>query len=227
MILHIITETRENYEKGGGHPVKLRLEKISGQPCLVQYYADVTPSKVKRWGIRAVVFGGYGTALNKHKLETFQGIYELAREGEIPMIGFCGGHQLIAELWAEHNDRKLTRMASYPIRKLRKHEPDYNPSYHPGQFKEWGFHPIRVVRKDPLFRGLPNPFMACEQHMREVKKLPRDFVLLASTKEVRVQAYRHKSRLIYGTQFHCENYTDHYPAGKKAIQNFFKIAGII
>ena len=227
MITYIVTEKRENYEKSGGHAVKLKLEKISGLPCLVQYYADVRPEKVKALGIKAVVFSGYSTGLNEHKLDSFKGIYELAREGQMPMIGFCGGHQLVAELWAAHNDKKLTRMGSYPIRKLRKCEPDHNPAYHPGQFKEWGFYPIRIVRPDPLLDGLPNPFMACEYHMREVKKLPRDFVLLASTKEVRVQAYRHKTRPIYGTQFHCENYTDYYPLGKKVIENFFKIAGII
>lgn len=227
MITYIVTEKRENYERNGGHAVKLKLEKISGLPCLVQYYADVTLKMVKALGIKAVVFSGYTTALEEHKLETFQGIYELARESDIPMLGICGGHQLLAELWAPHNDKRLTRMSSYPIRKLRKWEPDHNAAYHPGQFKEWGFYPIRIVRKDPLFDGVPNPFMACEYHMREVKELPRDFVLLASTKDVRIQAYRHKSRIIYGTQFHCENYTDYYPHGKKVLENFFKIAGIL
>ena len=227
MITFIVTETRENYERGGGHAVKIKLEKISGLPCLVQYYAGVTLKKIKALGIKAVVFSGYSTALDEHKLETFQGIYELAREGDLPMIGFCGGHQLIAELWAEHNDQKLTRMSSYPMRKLRKAEPDHNQNYHPGQFKEWGFYPIRIVRRDPLFDGLPNPFMACEYHMREVKKLPRDFVLLAGTRSCRIQAYRHRSRPVYGAQFHAENYTDHYPDGRKVVENFFKIAGII
>jgi GMP synthase-like glutamine amidotransferase len=227
MITYIVTEKRDNYEKGGGHAVKIKLEKISKLPCLVQFYEEVTLKKIKALRIKAVVFGGYSTSLDEHKLESFKGIYELARKGDMPMIGLCGGHQLVAELWAEHNDKELTRMGSYPIRKLRKAEPDHNAAYHPGNFKEWGFYPIKIVRKDPLFDGLPNPFMACEFHMREVKKLPKDFVLLASTKDVRIQAYRHKSRPIYATQFHCENYTDYYPAGKRVLENFFKIAGII
>ena len=227
MITFIVTETRENYERGGGHAVKIKLEKISKLPCLVQYYADVTLKKIKALGIKAVVFSGYSTPLDDHKLETFQGIHELAREGDMPMIGLCGGHQLIAELWAPHNDRKLTRMGSYPIRKLRKREADHNPSYHPGDFKEWGFYPITILRRDPLFAGLKSGFMCCEYHRCEVKGLPRDFLLLATTPDVRVQAFRHKTRLLYGTQFHPENWTDYYPAGKTIIENFFKIAGLI
>jgi len=226
MITFIVTETRDNYERSGGHAVMLKLEKISKLPCLVQYYADVTLKKIKALGIQAVVFSGYSTALDDHKLDTFQGIYDLAREGDRPMIGFCGGHQLLAELWAPHNDRKLTRMSSYTIRKLRKGEPDHNPAYHPGDFKEWGFYPITILRRDPLFDGLKSGFMCCEYHKREVKVLPKDFLLLASTPDVRVQAYRHKTRILYGTQFHCENWTDYYPAGKRIIENFFRLSGL-
>lgn len=227
MITFIVTEKRANYEASGAHKVKRRLETLSGLPCLVQFYEDVRLEKVKRLGIRAVVFSGFGTPLQEHALASFQGIYDLVREGDMPMIGFCGGHQLIAELWAAHNDKKLAKMASYPIRKLRKGEPDPTADYHPGSFKEWGFYPIRVVRKDPLFDGLGRQFMASEFHQCEVKKLPKDFVLLASTKGTKIQAFRHRTRLIYGTQFHPENYNDYYPAGKQVIQNFFKMAGIL
>ncbi|MBI3947250.1 MAG: gamma-glutamyl-gamma-aminobutyrate hydrolase family protein [Armatimonadetes bacterium] len=228
MLLYVITEPRARYGQSGApiHTVKLRLEELSGLPCLVQLYTDVTLAKVGALGVRGVLFGGYATPLWEHPLESFRGIYELAREGDVPILGLCGGHQLVAELWAAHNDGGLTKMSSYPIRKLRADEPDPAAAYHPGEFKEWGFHPIRIVRPDPLFDGLTDGFMASEAHRNEVKQLPEDFLLLASTPEVRVQAYRHRSRIIYGTQFHAENYTEHYPAGRRIIQNFFRIAGI-
>lgn len=227
MILFIVTETRANYEKNNEHVSKLKLEKVCGLPCLVRFYEEITLEKVKRLGVQAVVFSGYTTPIQEHRLESFQGVYELAREGDLPMIGLCGGHQLLCELWAEHNDRGLTRMEGYPIRKLREGEHDPNANYHPGWFKEVGFYPIRIVRPDPLFDGLEDGFMAAESHQKEVKALPRDFVLLASTEEVRVQAFRHRSRTIYGTQFHPENYTDYYPAGRRVLENFFRIAGIL
>ncbi|HHX40527.1 MAG TPA: hypothetical protein GX715_11230, partial [Armatimonadetes bacterium] len=68
MITYIITETREKYEQNGGHAQKLKLEKISKLPCLVQFYEDVTLEKVKRLGIRAVIFSGYSTPLQDHLL---------------------------------------------------------------------------------------------------------------------------------------------------------------
>ncbi|MCX7887951.1 MAG: hypothetical protein N3B01_11955, partial [Verrucomicrobiae bacterium] len=40
------------------------------------------------------------------------------------------------------------------MRKLRPGEKDPRPSYHPGQFKEWGFYPVRIIKPDPLFDGL-------------------------------------------------------------------------
>ena len=227
MIAYIVTEKRSNYERGPSHAVKLKLEAISGLPCLVQFYEDVRLEKLVALGVRAVVFSGYGTALDEHTLESFAGVYDVVRKGDIPIIGFCGGHQLIAELWAAHNDAALTRMSSYPIRKLREYEVDAYPAYNPGQFKEWGFHPIHIVRQDPLFEGVPNPFMAEEKHMREVKELPAEFDLLASTDAVKVQAYRHRTKLIYGTQFHCENWIEHYPDGRRLIENFFRIVGIL
>jgi GMP synthase (glutamine-hydrolysing) len=227
MITYIVTEKLSNYESNGGHRVKRKLEKLSGLPCLVQFYGDVRLEKIKQLGIKAVIFSGYGTPMEERALESYKGVYELVREGDLPMIGFCGGHQLIAELYAPHNDKEITQMRNYPIRKLRKGEPDPNPGYHPGFSKEWGVYPISIVRDDKLFEGLDNQFMAFEYHRCEIKELPEDFILLASTKEVEVQAYRHKAKPIYGTQFHPENYTDYYPAGKKLIQNFFKIAEIL
>lgn len=227
VIVYIVTETRQNYETGSRHPTKVRLEQISGQPCLVLYYQEVRLDRLLAMGCRAVVFGGYSTALDDHPLDSFAGVHELVRDGELPTIGLCGGHQVIAELYAAHNDAGLTRMSGYPMRRLRPDEPDLNADYNPGWFKEWGFYPIRIVRDDPLFDGLPNPFMANEKHMREVKALPADFELLASTDEVRVQAYRHRQKMLYGTQFHCENWTDHYPAGRRILVNFFRLAGVV
>lgn len=226
MIVYIVTETRRNYETGSRHPTKVKLEQLSGQPCFILFYEEVRLRKLLAMGCQAVVFGGYGTPLDDHPLESFAGLYELVREGELPTIGLCGGHQVIAELYAAHNDQGLTRMSGYPIRRLRENEPDANADYNPGWFKEWGFYPIQIVQDDPLFEGVPSPFMANEKHMREIKALPAEFELLASTDEVRVQAYRHRSKLLYGTQFHCENWTEYYPAGKTILENFFRVAGV-
>ncbi|MGQ9513867.1 MAG: glutamine amidotransferase-related protein [Thermoproteota archaeon] len=61
-----------------------------------------------------------------------------------------------------------------------------------------------MVKEGEIFEGLPNPFTVREAHYCEVKKLPEDFLLLASMKDCHIQAMKHRSRTIYSTQFHPE-----------------------
>jgi len=131
--------------------------------------------------------------------------------------------------------------------RLERGEPDPNPKYAPGRLKEWGFCKVKVVKRDPLFEGLGDEPRSCpapgtmghsnqsqdrgeldmlEQHVSECADLPAEFELLASTDVCRVQAIKHKSKLLYATQFHPEAYEEGHMDGKKLLQNFFKIAGV-
>jgi GMP synthase (glutamine-hydrolysing) len=103
-------------------------------------------------------------------------------------------------------------------------EPDHNPGYHPGLYKEWGMYPVRIVADDPLFAGLGPVIRVPEYHMDEVKVLAPELVLLASSARCRVQAYRHRDKPLYGTQFHPEKTEEAYPDGKRVLENFFGIA---
>jgi GMP synthase (glutamine-hydrolysing) len=91
---------------------------------------------------------------------------------------------------------------------------------------EQGFYPVRIVKDDPLFEGVPDPFVVRQSHYCEVKTLPEAFELLASSEECRIQAMKHKTRLIYSTQFHPEGYVENYPDGRTILCNFFGMAGI-
>ena len=51
-------------------------------------------------------------------------------------------------------------------------------------------------------------------------------LLLASTPECKVQAFKHPQRLVYGTQFHPEVNNDDHPHGRVIIGNFFRLAGL-
>jgi anthranilate/para-aminobenzoate synthase component II len=42
-----------------------------------------------------------------------------------------------------------------------------------------------------------------------------------------VQAVKHKTRPVYGTQFHPEIWDDAHPDGKRLLQDFFRIAGVL
>ena len=58
--------------------------------------------------------------------------------------------------------------------------------------------------RDPLFGGLPPTFYGQAGHQDHVIELPPNAVLLASTNQVRNQAFRLRDKQIYCTQFHPE-----------------------
>ena len=58
----------------------------------------------------------------------------------------------------------------------------------------------------------------------EVKELGPDLRLLAISRDCRVQAFVHRSRPVYGTQFHPETPLKAYPDGFRVLRNFFRLA---
>ena len=59
-------------------------------------------------------------------------------------------------------------------------------------------------QRDKIFKKLPNKFLAQMGHEDVVIKLPRESVLLASSKKVKNEAFRFIKKPIYCTQFHPE-----------------------
>jgi len=105
---------------------------------------------------------------------------------------------------------------------------------------------VRVLKADPLFDGLGEKPAFLAAHYWEVKEVPPGFELLASSDACLIQAIKQVGRLVYGTQFHPEAYTEGqahrrswlvnlvYPEGyteeqtdgRKLLINFFREAGI-
>ena len=72
-----------------------------------------------------------------------------------------------------------------------------------------------------LFRGLPTEFQAWSSHFDEVKALPKDFVALAHSEQCKYEAMKHKSKKLFGLQFHPEVW--HTENGERILENFLKI----
>jgi len=202
---------------------QLRFEELSGEPCLLVRYKSFNPRLMDELRPSAVVMSGFGRSFETYDRKHLVGVNDAVKGAKVPILGICGSHQLNAMLHAS-NIRKVTQFEDLPMRKLRPGEPDLYPHYHPGYFKETGFHHIAIVQDDPLFRGFGKTFMCLEAHYCEVKTLPKGFVVLASTEECRVQAYRHTDRPLYGVQFHPEGYTEAYPDGRRLLENLFRLA---
>lgn len=227
MILIASMAEPEGYASNGGWSHKIRFEELTGHPALIMHYSKINPEFVTRYGFRAMFITGFGYGWEKVPPPATYGINDVLHElTDLPVLGACGGHQLIG--WLFNRDvRKLKAFKDEPLRKLRPGEPDMFPDYHPGYYGETGMQPMEIVTPDPIFRGLKSGFLVRESHYCEVKKLPPGFVHLARNANCELQAFRHATRPLYGAQFHAETWTDHYRDGKTFMRNFFRIAGLV
>ncbi|MGD9519081.1 MAG: gamma-glutamyl-gamma-aminobutyrate hydrolase family protein [Armatimonadota bacterium] len=203
-----------------------RAERMTGHPVLIAHYSMVTPDWLERYPLRAVFIEGFGYGWQDFDVHSAVGLWDFLHVVEVPLLAACGGHQLLGYAFTR-DFRRIKGLSNNFIRRLRPGEPDLAPTYYPGQFAEFGVFPVQIVKRDPLFRGLPKTILVPEAHACEVAALPPDFELLATNENCRIQAMRHKIKPIYGTQFHAENWSDHYSHGERIIRNFFSLAGLI
>jgi len=92
----------------------------------------------------------------------------------------------------------------------------------PAHAREFGRAPITQVANSPeahsLFDGIQKTFNAWMSHGDQVETLASDFEVIASTATCPNAAVRHKSRAIYGLQFHPE--VTHTQFGSHLLANF-------
>ena len=117
------------------------------------------------------------------------------KELDIPILGICLGHQLIAKVF----DGEVGK----------------------GKVGEYAQVKVRIVEYNELFEGFPKEINVWASHMDEVKKMPADFKLLAESDVCKIEAMRHKAKPIYGVQWHPEVY--HSEKGIELYKNFINI----
>jgi GMP synthase (glutamine-hydrolysing) len=116
----------------------------------------------------------------------------------VPVLGVCYGMQLLAQL---HGGRVV-----------------------PGRAREYGRAEIEVCATDSLFSGFApgTRTTVWMSHGDHVEVPPADWTVLASSANAPVAAFAHRSRPVFGVQFHPE--VVHTPRGTELIHNFlFKI----
>lgn len=131
-----------------------------------------------------IVMGGPMDVFDEAKLPWLvpekAAIREAVRERGMPYLGFCLGHQLLADALGG----RCERMARAEV----------------------GILEVEVTaagRGDPLFRGLPRRFQALQWHGVAVTQLPEGGVALASSPMCAIQAQRIGPRA-WGVQYHVE-----------------------
>ena len=218
-------DTDDYYKEGPSRgQVKARLEQASGQRCLLVPYQEFNMSVVEEFKPSAIAMSGFA---EPGKAEGFIGVAEVLKTSEIPIICFCGSHQLI-DGCLTYNFGKSSQWKPEPMRKIGISEdyprvPKTPPYDHSAYFVAAGFFPINRVKDDPIFKGLPHTMLMKCAHYCEIKKLPADFELLASSGHCKIEMIKHKSRILYGTQFHPEAYAEPFLHGKKLLENFAEV----
>ena len=215
MIFFVNTETRKKYEAVFHGKVKMTLENLSGDICLMVHYADLSQTLIDRHKPWAIVYSGRGSAYDADPVLDTTAFQDIILNTHVPQLGICGGHQIIASYY----DSTIGA-----IRKLRDSDPDNNPDYNPGYFKEKGMYSIDIISDDPLFEGMGQHIRVTQSHYWEIKELAPRLKIIASNIDVRAQAYTDPDRCLYGVQFHPERYTEEYPDGRTLLRNFFTIA---
>jgi len=227
MYIYVIVQEKDKYYSdnlvANCARVKMRIEQASGERCLVVPFEEMDMKAVKELNPRAVAVSGFGQNFQKFNIESFFGLDEIFHEIEIPLIGFCGGHQLMG-FSLNNNLRQTERLYDEPMKKYTA--PEGGPYYaFEGSlfFQASGFFPIKKIQDDPLFDDLPEAMLMCCSHYCEVKKLPEGFEILATSEHCRIEAMKHVSRPLYGTQFHPEAYAEPFFDGRALLKNFAKI----
>lgn len=118
------------------------------------------------------------------------------RHAQVPVLGVCLGHQGIAIGFGGE---------------VVQGEPVHG-------------YPCRVRHNnDPLFEGVPQAFSAIRYHSLHVKEpLPETLEAIAWSGDGTLMALRHRTRPIWGVQFHPESILTEY--GPQLIRNFCAVS---
>jgi len=163
-------------------------------------YSEIKPynyplTKIKEIVPQGIILSGGPSSVYDNNAPLVEKIiYEL----NIPILGICYGLQLTSFLFGgkvAHSD-----------------------------FREYGFALLNHSETDPLFEKIKNPLKVWMSHGDRLENLPPDFSILGHTSSAPYGIIKHKSKKIYGLQFHPE--VAHTEQGAQIIKNFVhNIAG--
>jgi len=150
---------------------------------------DVTIDEIKALNPKGLIFtGGPSSVYEPNAPRCRKEVFELG----VPILGICYGMQLSCQ------------MLGADVR--------------PHASREYGRTSLKISDADGLLRGMPEETTAWMSHGDQVQQLPTDFIPLAATPSCPFAAVRHKTRPVYGVQFHPE--VTHTPHGNAIFMNF-------
>jgi anthranilate synthase component 2 len=118
----------------------------------------------------------------------------------LPMLGVCLGHQAMGQAFGGEVVRAQANMH--------------------GKISD------ETHRGGGVFKGLPSPFKATRYHSLAVKRdtFPAAMTIDAETADGEVMGMSHKTRPVFGVQFHPESIASEH--GHAIVANFLSVAGL-
>ena len=150
------------------------------------YTPDTGISNLK--DVKGIILSGGPQSVFDQKIKYNKDIFKL----NIPILGFCYGHQLIAH--------------------------HFGGQIKGGQTKEYGTAKINILENSKLFKGLKKREQVWMSHSDSVVKLPKNFIKTSKTSDCSISSMANKVKNIYGLQFHPE--VTHTINGLKILENF-------
>lgn len=170
------------------HLISRRVREVNVYSEIIHYF-NFTEDIVSEIKPKAIILsGGPASIYDPQSPKIGDWLLKL----DIPILGICYGHQLIASMAGGRVDRGVG---------------------------EYGKTKIRIVKNDDIFNGWDNEEFVWMSHKDYVAELPNNVEVLAVSLDSRyISAFRLKDKPIYGVQFHPE--VIHTPKGRILIRNF-------
>ena len=215
------------------------VERLVKQPATRIVHITALAEMVDDFSPDAIVLSGTLRDFDYYKPEILDNFRHFIRETPTPVLGICGGHQLVGLSFGarvvtldsrEQQERRDNRVIEYQYRFVRIVDPE-----------------------DPIFGGIDNPqsgvwqdytkegriLRVWQNHGLQLDRLPDDFHLLATSYLCKNQMMvkRSDGQLIYSVQFHLEKSFEDWNQsrtrwehpnqsrdGRKLFENFLRLA---
>lgn len=112
--------------------------------------------------------------------------------GRLPILSICYGAQLLAK--------------------------QYQGAVQSSAKREYGRARLEAVQESVLLHGISDQSQVWMSHADTITELPEGYELIGSTESVRVAAFQHREKAVFGLQFHPE--VTHSLDGAMILQNF-------
>ena len=176
----------------GGQTAQLIARRVRDQNVFCQLVRhDLSLDRIRELNPKGLILsGGPASVYDEGAPHVDPGLFELG----IPILGICYGLHLIGHA--------------------------LGGQVQPGTKREFGRTECHITQVDPLFDGLPPKMTVWMSHGDQVLDATGQFVPLMHTTTCPFAAFKHRTKTIYGLQFHPEvTHTEH---GSELLANFVK-----